>query len=237
MAAVLAAGPTAVLSHTSAAALHGLVPIGSGPTHVTSPARRTRGQPGIRHHRVSLPSDETGTRDRIPVTEPMRTLVDLATIIGPGPLQRAADLAGLSRRENRVRLARLLERHRRGRGIARIGAVLAAAERDAAIPRSELERRFRALVRDHGLPEPLINGRVRATGRAYEPDISWPDRRVVVELDGFETHGTRQAFEADRERDRRLAVAGWLVVRVTWRQLRDEPALIAAQVRALLDRR
>lgn len=233
LAAVLSAGGSAVLSHRSAGALWGLCRDSRAEVEVTVPAH-LHGRVGMRIHAAPLPDEERTRHDRIPTTDTLRTLLDLAAIMGPGPLQRAADLAGLSRRQNRVRLASLIDRHRGKRGIATIGAILAAAERDAAIPRSELERRFRAFVRDYRLPEPLINGRVLAAGRAYEPDISWPDRRVVVELDGFDTHGTRQAFEADRERDRRLAVAGWLVVRITWRQLRDEPAVIAAQVRALL---
>lgn len=236
MAAVLAAGPTAVLSHTTAAALHGLVPTGTGPVHVTSPVRRARNQRGIRHHLSSLPDDEITTRDRIPVTEPMRTLVDLAAVLSPHRLQRAADLARIGEQARRRRLEELVARHRGRRGIATVRAILAAAERDAAIPRSELENRLRAIVASAGLPAPEINARERTTGRRYELDASWPAPRLAVELDGWESHRSRASFEADRERDRRLTVAGWRVIRITWRQLRDEPALVAAHLRALLAR-
>jgi len=233
MAAVLAAGPVAVLSHTSAAALQGLVSIGSGPTHVTSPTRRAKGQPGIRHHLASLPSDECATRDRIPVTEPIRTLVDLATTVSPHRLQRAADLARVGEPATRRHLEELLDRHRGRRGMTPLRAILAAAERDAAISRSELEERLRSVVATAGLPAPLINTRERTTGRRYELDASWPPLRLAVEIDGWESHRSRASFEADRERDRRLTVAGWRVIRITWRQLRDQPALVAAHLEAL----
>lgn len=233
MAAVLSAGEAAILSHQTAAFLHGLLPAAGPPIHVTA-RKRKPGEPGILVHGSSLPDDETTTRDRIPVTEPMRTLVDLAAVLSPHRLQRAADLARIGAPARRRRLEVLLARHRGRRGTAALRAILEAAERDAAIPRSELENRLRAIVASAGLPAPEVNTRERTTGRRYELDASWPAWRLAVELDGWESHGTRQAFEADRERDRRLAVAGWRVIRITWRQLRDEPALVAAHLRALL---
>lgn len=234
LAAVLSAGPDAVLSHTSAAALLGILRAPDGPTHVTAGMRKGRRGRDIRIHVSSLSGDERTRRAAIPVTEPMRTLLDLAALLGRHRLQRAADLAGISQAHNRARLAHLLDRHRGRRGAASLRAVLAAAEREAAVPRSIFEDRLRAVVAAAGLPSPAINERERTTGRRYELDASWPDLGLALELDGWASHRTREAFERDRERDRRLTVAGWRVVRLTWRQLRDEPELVTAHLRALL---
>jgi very-short-patch-repair endonuclease len=102
----------------------------------------------------------------------------------------------------------------------------------ATFTRSELERCFVALIDAHRLPRPKIN---RPSDRG-ELDARWPEQRLVVECDGFATHGTRAAFERDRERDRELQVAGWRVVRITWRQLTTDPHTIARQLAILLAR-
>lgn len=232
MAAVLAAGEFAVLSHRSAGALWGIASESRAGTEVIVPAR-AHNRKSIRVHLSSVPADERTTRDRIPVTEPMRTLVDLATTLAPHRLQRAADLARIGEPARRHRLEELIDRHRGRRGMITLRTILAAAERDAAIPRSELENRLRAIVATAGLPAPAINAREQTTGRRYELDASWPSLRLAVELDGWESHRSRASFEADRERDRRLTVAGWRVIRITWRQLRDQPALVAAHLEAL----
>ena len=107
----------------------------------------------------------------------------------------------------------------------------ALAELDDAPPtRSELERRFLDLVRSASLPSPVTNGLVDG----YEVDFHWPDARLIVETDGRETHATPLAFERDRERDLELTLAGWRVIRITWRQLRDAPERIVALLRAHL---
>lgn len=101
---------------------------------------------------------------------------------------------------------------------------------DASITRSELEDRFREFLLDHELPLPETNALVGP----YEVDCLWRAERVVIELDGRDVHDTQHAFEADRARDRVLQAAGHRVVRIAWRQLRDEPAAVAADLRALL---
>lgn len=116
------------------------------------------------------------------------------------------------------------------RGVGVISAVLADYVA-ATITREELEARFLAFLVDRALPRALVNHHVPPVG---ECDFVWPAARLIVELDGFATHGTRRSFEADRARDRALHVAGWRVVRITWRQLRDEPEQLAADLRALL---
>jgi len=233
MAAVLSAGDAALISHRSAAKLLGLGPFPDGDVDVTATSRRL-GATGVRIHRSAVAADERTNRDGIPVTEPMRTLVDLASVIGRHRLQRAADLAGISEPERRARLTALLERHRGRRGIAALREIVGEARAGRAATRSELEERFVRFIRRHGLPAPQTNLRVSVGEQRYELDAAWTESRLAVELDGYGTHSDRAAFERDRERDRRLQVAGWRVVRVTWHQLHDEPALVAAHLRVLL---
>jgi hypothetical protein len=97
--------------------------------------------------------------------------------------------------------------------------------------RGELERRFLVLLDAEALPRPLVN---EHTDDATQPDFRWTRERLIVELDGYETHGTRAAFERDRARDRALMAAGWRVARITKRQLDDAPSELAAELRALL---
>jgi very-short-patch-repair endonuclease len=98
------------------------------------------------------------------------------------------------------------------------------------VTRSLLERRFLSLIDAHGLPRPRVN----RSGDHGELDATWPEQRLVVECDGFAAHGTRRAFEEDRARDRALQVAGWRVVRITWRQLTEDGDELARHIAALL---
>lgn len=102
------------------------------------------------------------------------------------------------------------------------------------VTRSKLERRFQAVLAETDLPRPRLNAPVSVNGRFFEVDCLWPERRLIVELDGRESHGTDLAFEKDRERDRLLLVEGWRVTRVTWRQLRDDAPAVVADLRRLL---
>jgi very-short-patch-repair endonuclease len=204
MAAVLACGPGAVLSHTSAAALWRLLPQ-RGLVHVTVPGE-ARHRYGIRVHRSrTLASDQITRRDNIPVTTPSRTLADLRRLL-PQPQFTAA-----------LRQAEFLgfpiDPHLGPDGT-----------------RSELEARFIAVCRRHRLPQPQLNVRVAQ----YRVDALWPQHRLIVELDGYRAHGTRSAFETDRARDAELKLLGYEVVRFTWRQLTSEPSLVAHILRRLL---
>ena len=105
------------------------------------------------------------------------------------------------------------------------------------VTRNDVEDALAALVRRARLPHPLFNTPLELGPRFVEPDCMWPAQRVIVEVDGYETHGTRDSFESDRARDRALTAAGGLVIRVTWRQLRAAPAQIARDLRAVLRRR
>jgi very-short-patch-repair endonuclease len=226
MAAVLASGEGAVLSHQSAAALWGIRPSGGARVSLTV-ARSLRPHPKLIRHCAVLDADERTTREGIPATTVPRTLFDLAAVLHPQALARAFEQAAILRLLDTTQIAALLDRHPRRKGAARLRPLLDAAV-DVPHTRQELERRFLAFVEAGGFPRPRIN----TTVETFEVDAAWPERRLIAELDGFATHGTRQAFERDRRRDRRLQAAGWRVVRITWRHLHDEPGALARELRA-----
>jgi Protein of unknown function (DUF559) len=235
MAAVLAAGPDAVLSHRSAAALWGIRDAERRKVEVSAP-RKLRHSPSLEPHRVLLPPDEITTERGIPVTTPARTLFDLAAVLTPQQLARAVDEAEIRRLTSPTSLAALVARHPGRRGTEALKSIVEKQHLiGKTITKSDLELDFLAFLDAHGLPRPSTNRIVDLrNGRTHDADCLFAEHRLVVELDGFDTHGTRQAFERDRERDRRLQVAGYRVVRITWRQLTDEPDTIASELRELL---
>lgn len=233
MAAVLATGPEAVLSHRDAAALWGLRDSAAARIDISVP-RDLRSRPGIRVHRAVLPADETTVRRGIPVTTTPRTLLDLATILSARQLERAIEEAEALRLTDPLSLDDLVERHHTRHGAPAIRRVLAAGRIGATLTRSELEERFLAFLDAHGLPRPEINVWLETSAGWFEVDCLWRRDRVIVELDGYAHHGTRAAFERDRARDRALQATGWRVVRLTWRQLDEAPRRVAAELRALL---
>jgi REase_MTES_1575 len=229
MAAVLACGPGAVLSHLAAAALWG---IRRGTRiEVTQPRGRKR-RPGIRVHWANLPADEITTHHGIPVTTVARTLFDLSAVVQRAELRSAFRQVDQLRLTDPVGVGPLIERYPRKPGIPILKAVFEEAQRGLGILKSELEERFQEFLVKAGLPRPLTNVLIEG----IEVDFAWPAQRVIVELDGRSTHDTQHAFEEDRARDRRLEAAGWRVIRVTWRQLHDTPAELEADLRRLLRR-
>ena len=181
-------------------------------------------------HKALLEQDERDEHEGIPVTTPARTLLDLAAVLDEHRLARACERAEALRLGSPTSLPDLLDRYPRRPGTPAIRRLL---EQQCVTPtptRTELERLFLTLLDAEHLPRPLVNERLGE----IEPDFRWPDHRLVVETDGFEFHGTRDAFERDRARDRALQAAGWRVIRVTRRQLETEPREIAAAIRALL---
>jgi very-short-patch-repair endonuclease len=209
MAAVLACGVGAVLSHNSAAALWGMLKAAEGPIHVTVPTRNGRARrPGLRLHRVpTLSPSQTTRRGNIPVTKPSATLDDLRRTL-PEARFRAA-----------LRQAEFLR-------------LPIGDQSEADGTRSELERRLLALCRRHGLPMPEVNVRVGP----YVVDFLWRTQKVVVETDGFASHGGRAAFEDDRARRAELRIMGYEVLPFSYRQVMHEPTTVVAAIRAGLGR-
>lgn len=208
MAAVLASGSGAVLSHRSAAALWELLPPPAGPVDVSVPGRSgRRRRQGIRIHRpVSLEPQETSRQSGIPITSPARTLADLQAVAPARELRRAvrqADFLGLPVGPN--------------------------MERDGT--RSELERRFLWLCRRHHLPRPTVNIRLGW----MTVDFCWEEQKLVVETDGYRSHGGREAFENDRARDLELRRLGYEVIRLSHRQVFQQPNRVVIALRSALN--
>ena len=227
MAGVLACGPGAVLSHLAAASLWG-VRRGTR-VEVTQPRGRKR-RAGIRIHWADLPADERTVHHGIPVTTIARTLFDLSAVVQRHELRSAFRQAEQLHLTDPVGIKALMERYPRKPGAPILKAVFEEARAGLKVVRSELEERFQAFLLEAGLAVPLTNVLIEG----IEVDCAWPDHRVIVELDGRAFHQTSGAFEEDRARDRRLEAAGWRVVRITWRQLAETPAELAADLRCLI---
>jgi hypothetical protein len=229
-AAVLAYGDGALLSHRSAAVLWGFVRARGRVIDVTAPRgrqgidRRT----GIWIHRGRIwPADETRP-DGIPATSVARTLFDFAEFAPFGQLRRAWEEADRLRLLQVGEVERVCERgtgRRALRPIRRLLADLPAPDRK----RSPLEERFAEFCEAQQIPPAATN--VLVLGR--EVDALWPKAQLIAELDSFEFHAHRAAFESDRTRDTRLLVAGYRTIRVTHRRL-DQPRTLAAEIRSLL---
>jgi very-short-patch-repair endonuclease len=234
MATVLACGPDAVLSHRSAAALWGIRGQPARAIEVTTPSKsRSRGS--IQRHVAILPADEVTVRSEIPVTTVPRTLFDLATALHIDGVEQALRQSERLRLYDPLSLQDLLDRYPRRHGSRAVRECLRRRrELPAGVTREELEARFRVFLHRSGLPRPHFNAWLTVGSRRYQVDGLWPSQQVIVELDGFAAHGTRMAFETDRDRDRRLTAAGYRSMRITWRQLQDIPEQIARDLRTLL---
>jgi very-short-patch-repair endonuclease len=233
LAAVLAYGDGALLSHRSAAALWGLARPRPGAIDVTAPVGRQgiRRREGIWIHRGRLDLEDRADRAGIPVTTIARTLFDLAEVVDRRQLRRAWEEA------DRLRLLRLGDVERvcdrgYGRRALRPIRLLLSETRAPTFTRSPLENTFAEFCREHlaDLPEPLTNVSILD----HEVDAYWPGHRLVVEMDSWEHHGNRAAFESDRARDAAMQAAGYRVLRYTHRRLHDEPHEVAAELRAIL---
>jgi len=232
LAAVLAAGPGAVLSHRDAAGLHDLRPANHLRIEVSTTGRARSSAKLAVHRTRILDGDDVTTVSRIPVTTVARTLVDLAGQVPRDHLAKAIKQAERQRTFDlaTVQAAMARTRGRRGPGHR---ALREAIEEHAALglsaTDSALEDAFHRLVRDNGLPSPAINANVEG----LRVDALWRTERVIVELDGWTHHHTRDAFERDRERDATLTTAGWRVVRFTHHHVIRRPDLVAQTLRRL----
>lgn len=222
MAAVLAAGEGAALSHRSAARLWRLLPPATEVIDVICPPDRIVRRKGIVNHSFQLRGDELLVHDAIPVTSPFRTIFDLAAVAEMRELERAFHEAEAREVTDRVSLPVLLERYPGRRGAKNLRALLDAGQ-PVGITRNDFEEAFVALVDRYALRRPRMNAPLAIRGRFFEIDALWERERVAVELDSRTIHDTRKKFESDRLRDRILIAEGWRTMRVTWRQLQDEP--------------
>jgi predicted transcriptional regulator of viral defense system len=240
LAAVLACGPGATLSHRPAASLLGLRADYSTRIDVTVPNRSRRQHAGLRIHRSTTlsPADVT-TVEGIPCTTVARTLLDLAEVVRQRDLERTFDQAEVEGVLNLRKLADVLERNPGRHGAAVLRRVLDEHYIGETLTWSELEERFLALSRGLGLTRPRTNLLIDpGDGEpAMRVDFAWPAQRIAVEVDGFRTHSTRQAFERDRRRDQRLTVAGWRPLRTTSRQIVGRPTELERALRALVTSR
>ncbi len=205
-------------------------PAESDPVHVTVVARDPHARRGIRIHRTrQIRRDEVTRLDGIPLTRPARALLELASAANLEELERAVAEARHRGFVSDRDLAHQLERNPGRRGAAALRR-LVEQEGGPAFTRSGAERRLLNLVRTASLPSPEANVRLGP----FEVDFLWRDQRLVVEVDGYAYHSDPRAFERDRRRDADLAALGYTVIRVTWRQLVEEPeAVVSRLARAL----
>jgi very-short-patch-repair endonuclease len=189
--------------------------------------RHVRSQPGLRVHRVTgLDIRDVRVHQGFPVTAPARTLIDCATT---PTIDQLLNEARFLRLVTDRQLHEAMDRCPGRKGTGPLRALL-REEDDSGFTRSRAERRLKRLVKEAGIERPLFNTYVEG----LQADAYWPRHGVVVEVDGFQAHGHRQAFERDRARDNTLATAGNLVLRFTWRQLTRDPMVVLAEiVRAL----
>lgn len=228
LAAVLACGDGAVLSHVAAAQLWDLLPVTTERPSVTVRHERGRAVPGVRVHRTRrLPDEHVSRRSAIPVTSVERTIADLAGVASSRRVERAlsrAEALGL------VDVPSLLNaiRHRTGAPVVR--ALL--EEWTPRLSRSELEERLLGLIVSAGLPRPQVNTRVAG----FEVDLCWRAARLVVEADGHAFHGSTAQIERDRRREAVLAARGFAVLRFTWRQATQRPHEVTSAIESALAR-
>jgi len=235
MAAVLASGPGAVLSHRSAATLWGIREDSRAAIDVTT-SHRSRSWRHICRHVSPMPSDEVTIKEGIPVTTVPRTIFDLAATEPLDVVKRMLREAEFSELHDRLSLWDLVERYPGRRGIRKVRTALDALQDEPLDEhKSRFEERFVPFLRRHFLPRPRFNDWILVGEKRFQVDCLWPEQRQIFELDGWEGHKTRTAFREDRARDRRLRVAGYGVTRLTWNQLEDEPESVASDLRVLLE--
>jgi hypothetical protein len=231
MAAILAAGQGALLSHRDAAALWRMAEYAHGDIEVTVVGGGGRARSGIRVHRTrSLHPDDLSSHCRIPATSPARTLVDLAAVVAPRHLEAAFEEGLRSGVLRPDALREQVERAEGRRGVRFLRDLLGRDPSELAKTKSRLEARFLQFCDQASLPPPAVNAWVGG----YEVDMSWPGTSVVVELDGWEFHHGRSAFERDRAKWADLTAKGHRVIVITHRRLTREGPMVAAMLRSLL---
>jgi very-short-patch-repair endonuclease len=232
MAAVLACGKGAVLSHGAAAWLCGLAPTLPETIDVTVPSHGQRHRRIALHHSSTLTAPEHGTLVGIPTTSWPRTMLDIAAAGSSWELNDAVERAERKDLLDLGVVDALLRRRRGDRGVARL-RLATEIYRDPAVSRARSERLFMAMVKKAGLPRPAINTWVGN----FEIDAYWEAERFAVEVDGWDAHRTRRAFEDDHLRWEEMKLAGIEVIPISARRIERHPVEVGARLRTLLERR
>lgn len=228
-----------VVSHQSAARIHGFEAIPDSPPSITVSHRSSYSFPGVVvHQSTDLLEEYVQEIDGIRVTTPARTLVDLAKIFGPRRLERVIEHALVTGKvdvEEFIDLVTALSRKGK-RGMKKLHKIIDERLMGTAVSDTELERVLYQLIDDAGLPRPMrqfhapwlksLNGRV---------DFAYEDEEIVIEADSRRWHLTFDAFEVDKIRDNAAQIAGWIVLRVTWRMINEEPSEVVGTIREALE--
>jgi very-short-patch-repair endonuclease len=226
LAAVLACGQCACARRRSAASLLGVADPWDGDVEVVVPGRNRRSRDGIAVERVAVLGDiDRGFMHGIPITSPARTLLDFAVVATRDELERAIAEAYALKLVTEPELREVLGRHPHRAGVARLRAELDRVG-GPLWTASKAERVMKDLLRKAELPTPQTQ--VRVAG--YPADFLWPQYRLIVEVDGYQFHGHRYAFERDHKRDQAHKSAKYEVIRFTWRNLVDEPYRVVAVI-------
>jgi very-short-patch-repair endonuclease len=226
-AALLACGDQALLSHRSAAVVWGICPSFIGDVELTIVGGDSgRSRKGIHVHRVAqLHPRDIRRYQGLSLASPARTILDVASDLSPRALERALDEALVRKLTSRTAINAAIAAYPRSPGIARVRE-FADPDRPTTVTRSGGEEAFLAMIRRANLPAPEVNARVGN----YVADFLWRSQRLIVELDGYDYHHTRTAFERDHERDVQHQHEGFTVIRVTGRQLQRQPEALAIQI-------
>jgi hypothetical protein len=223
----------AVASHGSAAYLWGLYRYAPERIDVTAPIRRRAKRQFVVHFSSILALEDRGEQEGIPVTSVARTLLDLAIRAAPSQLERLLERAEELELLDLRKIEDVLDRAGGHRGRGRLRRALALYQPDPAFTRSRFEKQFRRLVISAGIVAPSMN----YNAHGFELDAYWTELRFAVELDLFETHGSRAAFERDRLRQEELKLLGIETIRVTKPRLDSEPEAVIRNLAVLLERR
>jgi very-short-patch-repair endonuclease len=230
MAALLACGEGAALSHRTAATVWGLMTGPTLPIDVTTSAAKGRKHARITIHRTLLAPLDALLRDNLRLTTPSRTIVDLAAALEGRALRDVVERAQDLRRFDPDDIHAILAHAPRRPGTRRLHDLIALLAPDEDNARSHLERLFLALARKAGLPKPVPNHEIAGRRR----DFAWPSHRLVVETDGYRYHSSREAKRRDNRRDRQLTALGWRPVRFTYEEVAFEPSAVAGELAGLL---
>ena len=232
-AALLACGQPAFVSSCSALYVWGVIKARPPEVHITAVGHHCRKRCGIHLHLTpATDRRDLRTRHGLPVSSPARALVELAATAMAVELDDAVAEARALKLVRPGELESALARAGRSLGASRMRGFL-REEDGSGITRSKAERRFRRYLREARLPQPKTNVPLHGVNA----DFLWPDEKVIVEVDSWQFHGHRRAFENDRRKDMILRDAGYVVIRVTWRQFTDELLALIAHIARALDRR